>query len=346
MSKEKILPDSSGIEKKRPSRLGRGLSSLMATPVSAEAGAAKAEPGGEEIPGSGSTEKLGASTSKKAATASSDRSLNTVDQSLKRIPTDVIDANPNQPRQRFDKTSLNRLVASIQQDGVIQPIVVRAVAEGRYELVAGERRWRAAKLAGLETLPALIKDLDPLRSAEWALIENLQREDLNPIERAEAFRGLGSNHQLTHDQIAQRVGIERSTVTNLLRLLKLAPEVQEYVVQGRLTMGQSRALASLDQPHDQLALAQQAIKEGWSVRQVEAQVRTLQKQEADAVPTPVKIPRPAYLTDLERQIAEQLSTKVQIKTKRKKGAGTLSIDFYSIDQFDELLAKLGVETNG
>ena len=215
----------------------------------------------------------------------------------------------------------------------------------RYELVAGERRWRAAQRAGLTSIPALLRDLDEQQSAEWALIENLQREDLNPIERAEAFQRLGENHGLSHDAIADRVGLDRSTVTNLLRLLNLAPGVRDLVRRNLLSMGHSRALAGLQDHERQVKLAEQALREGWSVRQIEAEVRSAgQNASGSARSKPAAKEKAAYLIDLEKQIGEQLSTKVQIKAARKKGQGTLSIDFYSIDQFDELLAKLGVET--
>ncbi|MEM9916252.1 MAG: ParB/RepB/Spo0J family partition protein [Planctomycetota bacterium] len=260
-----------------------------------------------------------------------------------RLRVSDIDANASQPRQRFDETALQQLADSVKREGLIQPVVVRPTAGGRYELVAGERRWRAAGLAGLEAIPAFVKQLDDRQVAEWALIENLQREDLNPIERAEAFRRLGESFGLSHEAIAERVGLERSTVTNLLRLLKLSPPVRDMVIRGLLSMGQSRALGGIDDPAQQLALAERVIKEEMSVRQVEAQVKALNQGSDKPAASSKKTARPAYLDDLERQIGEQLSTKVQIKTARKKGAGTLSIDFYNIDQFDELLAKLGVE---
>ncbi|MEM6853721.1 MAG: ParB/RepB/Spo0J family partition protein [Planctomycetota bacterium] len=260
-----------------------------------------------------------------------------------RLKVSDIDANASQPRQRFDETALQQLADSVKREGLIQPVVVRPTAAGRYELVAGERRWRAAGLAGLEAIPAFVKQLDDRQVAEWALIENLQREDLNPIERAEAFRRLGDSFGLSHEAIAERVGLERSTVTNLLRLLKLSPPVRNMVIRGLLSMGQSRALGGIDDPAQQLAVAERVIKEEMSVRQVEAQVKALNQGSDKPAASSKKTSRPAYLDDLERQIGEQLSTKVQIKTARKKGAGTLSIDFYNIDQFDELLAKLGVE---
>jgi len=229
---------------------------------------------------------------------------------------------------------------------VMQPIVVRQSEEGGYELVAGERRWRAAGIAGLASVPALVRDLTDRQMAEWALIENLQREDLNPIERATAFRNLSDNHGLTQAQLAERLGLDRSTVTNLLRLLKLAPEVQTFVSQGTLSMSQARSIASIDDREQQIQLAENAIRKAWSVRETEEAVRRTNAAAADGPPLPQKAPAPraAYLADLERQIAEQLSTKVKLKAGRKKGSGTLAIDFYSIDEFDQLMGRLGVST--
>ncbi|MEM6458892.1 MAG: ParB/RepB/Spo0J family partition protein [Planctomycetota bacterium] len=263
-----------------------------------------------------------------------------LDAAVLRIPVDEIAPNPSQPRQRFDTASLDALADSIGRDGVMQPVLVRKASAGGYELIAGERRWRAARQAGLAEVPALLRDLGDRASAEWALVENLQREDLNPIERALAFARLGDVFSLTHEQVAERVGLERSSVTNHLRLLRLGELVRDMVSAGTLGMGHARALAGLDDAETQQRLAETAVREGWSVRRVESAVK-----QASAVgpgtdrPGPV---RPAYLQDLERQIAEQLGTKVHLKTGRKKGSGSLSIDFYSIEQFDELLAKLGV----
>ncbi|MEO0515519.1 MAG: ParB/RepB/Spo0J family partition protein [Planctomycetota bacterium] len=316
-------------QKKKPSRLGRGLSSLMATPVAASAVPAGAESSGEVVERADGG--LAAGGGGEAA-------------GYKRILISEIEPNAEQPRQHFDEAALLQLADSIKREGLIQPVVVRPTRLEKYELVAGERRWRAAGLAGLESIPAFIKALDDRQVAEWALIENLQREDLNPIERAEAFQRLGESFGLSHESIAERVGLERSTVTNLLRLLKLSPPVRDMVVRGMLSMGQSRAIAGIEDTTQQLALAEKAAKDGLSVRQVEAEAKAVGKAQAQPAQTQKKAVRAAYLDDLERQIGEQLSTKVQIKTARKKGAGTLSIDFYDIDQFDELLAKLGVET--
>jgi ParB family transcriptional regulator, chromosome partitioning protein len=305
------------------SRLGRGLKSLMAQPVSVTPSAEK--------PGAQAAEAAPAST----------------ENALVYLPVGEIKPNRHQPRQDFDSEALKKLAASIKAEGLIQPIVVRKTAEGAYELVAGERRWRAAKIAGLTTIPGIVRVLDDRQIAEWALIENLQREDLNPIERAEAFQRLLANFGLGHDQIADRVGIDRSSVSNALRLLALDTEVREYVRKGILSAGQAKAIASVSQIDEQRSLAHRAIKQQWSVRQVESAARLVAKPAiAEATDKPGKLVRAKalHLADLEEQVTRHLGTKVSIKQGRKKGTGALTIEFYSIDQFDQLMQRLGIAT--
>ena len=328
-------------KKSKPSRLGRGLSSLMATPVAVKPEAAETRRDAPPPPPEHSAPADGGGKPEPAeASAGLD---------LAWLALDAIVPNPHQPRQQFDAKALARLADSIASEGVMQPVVVRERAdpladEPRYELVAGERRWRAARLAGLDRLPAVVRSLDDQQLAEWALVENLQREDLNPMERAEAFRRLAEGFGLSHEEVAQRVGLERSTVTNHLRLLRLDAEVASLVAQGVLSMGQARALAGLDDAGAQRELAKRAVKEEMSVRQVEAAARARQGGET---PTKASAPpsgRSAYLDDLERQMRDQLGTKVAVKPYRKKGTGCLSIDFHSLEHFDSLLALLGVKT--
>lgn len=266
---------------------------------------------------------------------------------LQHVPLTQIVVNQQQPREHFDPLALQRLADSIRVDGVMQPIVLRKHPQAGYELVAGERRWRAAGMADLTTVPALIHDLDDQQTAEWALIENLHREDLNPIERATAFQSLSNQHGMTQAELAERMGLDRSTVTNLLRLLKLAPTVQDLVSRGTLSMSQARSIASIDDHQVQLQLAKTAVQKSWSVRETEEAVRQANAAATDGPPLPTKTaaPRAAYLADLERQIADQLSTKVKLRSGRKKGSGTLAIDFYSIDEFDQLMTRLGVQTS-
>jgi ParB family chromosome partitioning protein len=270
----------------------------------------------------------------------------------------AIQPNPHQPRRRFEEGALQRLAESIQQAGLMQPIIVRprkAKTGGAkpddgitHELVAGERRWRAVQLAGLDTLPVIVRDLDEHQTAEWALVENLQREDLNPMERAEAFAHLIHQFGLSHEQIAQRVGVERSTISNLLRLIDLDLQVQNWVRQGRLTAGHARALVPIESKAQQQALAQKIIAQALSVRQVEQLVKQVQLEQggssASAPDGKLKTQaRAAHLADLEEQLGRQLSTKVRIRPGRRKGSGTMSIDFYSVDQFDALLKRLEIQ---
>ena len=334
---------STGSRKSKPSRLGRGLSSLMATPVAVkpESGATDGPPApGVAEPGdSAADQEAGNGTATRRESGAG----------LEWLALDAVVPNPHQPRQHFDAKALARLADSIASDGVMQPIVVRvrpdALADQpRYELVAGERRWRAARLAGLERIPAVVRLLDDQQLAEWALVENLQREDLNPMERAEAFRRLAEGFGLSHDEVAQRVGLERSTVTNHLRLLRLDAEVASLVAQSVLSMGQARSLAGLEDVEAQRALAKRVVKEEMSVRQVEAAVRAAQAPATSSPESVAPDHRAAYLDDLEGQIRDQLGTKVMIKPYRKKGTGCLSIDFNSLEHFDDLLARLGVKT--
>ena len=228
----------------------------------------------------------------------------------------------------------------------MQPVVVRLAGEGAYHLVAGERRWRAAKIAGLGKIPAIVREIDEQESAEWALIENLQREDLNPIERAEAFQKLVNRYEMAHETVAERVGLERSTVTNLIRLLKLEPGVRQLVADGLITMGHARALLGVAEPGRQRQIAEQVVREGWSVRQTEAAVRqgdqtTDTPVAAGKTATPIKS---AWIKDLERQVQDQLGMRVAIKTGRKKGSGAVTISYTNLDEFDGLMERMGVKT--
>lgn len=341
------------VSKTKKPRLGRGLSSLMGSAVSVaplstresagpvsepvESGRDGSAPGGLGVeireagagPGSGAGDEAGLG--------------------LRYIAVEAIGPNPHQPRQTFDSDALERLAASIRQDGVMQPIVLRPSGEaGRYELVAGERRWRAAQLAQLERVPALVRELSDQQVAEWALIENLQREDLDPIERARAFRGLAEEFGLSHDKIAERVGIERPTVTNSLRLLELPESIQLAVKSRQLSAGHARALLGLGDAQVQALMGDRAIRKGWSVRQVEQAVREALGGEprstgAGEAGSKAGVRRSPHVVDLERQLASELQTKVHLKPGRKKGTGVLSIEYYSLDQFDSLLARMGVD---
>ena len=335
--------------KSRTPRLGKGLSSLMGRAVEV------ALPSKES---STVTKPVGSPEGPAVATVDHDTSHGSpaADRrdGLVDLPVESIQPNPHQPRQHFDEGSLQQLAASIRSAGVMQPVIVRPVGRAsqgqtaRYELVAGERRWRAAQVAGLSLLPAIIRQLDDLQLAEWAIIENLQREDLNPVDRAEAFQRLIQQFNLTHEDIATRVGLDRSSISNTLRLLNLQKDVCDLVRAGKLSAGQAKVLVGVSNPQQQSGLAHRAVKQEWSVRQLEQAVRTLAGGVTSALPSSEgknkANPLSAHLADLEQQIGRQLSTKAKIRQGRKKGTGSLTIEFYSIDQFDLLLSKLGIET--
>ncbi|MEM9250990.1 MAG: ParB/RepB/Spo0J family partition protein [Planctomycetota bacterium] len=319
----------------KSSRLGRGLQSLMSPPPSPSAVAVESSPTPAQaaIAPTASPEEPAAKTPEANA------------DSVFHVELDRVRPNRHQPRQRWDDGSLDGLAASIREQGVMQPIVVRpGDAPGEYELVAGERRWRAAQRAGLSALPALLHELTDEQSAQWALVENVQREDLNAMDRAEAVQGLVDQFELTHAEVAGRLGLQRATITNLTRLLALAPTVREMVRDGLLSMGHARALAGVADQKQQVALAERIVREGLSVRQVEAAVRAFHV-EPDAKPTPSSPATPAHLTELERDIADRLGLRVRLKTGRVKGSGSLEIKFATLDEFDSLLGRLNVSTS-
>jgi ParB family chromosome partitioning protein len=262
------------------------------------------------------------------------------------VQVDQIAPNPDQPRQEFDEKALDALATSIRSAGLMQPVVVRRSAgpPPGYVLVVGERRWRAARRIGLREIPAIVRRIDDRTAAEWALIENIQREDLNPIERAEAFRKLVELHGLTHQQLADRVGLDRSTVTNFIRLNELDDFAREAVRSGRLTPGHAKALLSIGDDSARRTLADLCIRNGWTVRALERRAGALSSggKPTGRATTPRLAPS-AHLADLAGQIAQQLGTRVRIEQGRSRGSGRLLIEFFSLDQFDGLLARMGVK---
>jgi ParB family transcriptional regulator, chromosome partitioning protein len=230
------------------------------------------------------------------------------------LPIDAISANPNQPRKDFDDEALHALAASLKRSGLLQPVVVRRKGQDRYELVVGERRWRAARIAGLTTVPAILRDADDPGSLELALVENLLREDLNPIEEAEAFQRLLAEFGWTQEQLGERVGRDRSSVANCLRLLKLPVEIQADLRVGRLTMGHARALLSLSSPAEQLRLRAEILAHSWSVRATEEDV---QKRRVPSPRGPGR--RSAELAAVEEDLRRRLATRVRIVGTESRG---------------------------
>ena len=258
--------------------------------------------------------------------------------SFQELPIDSIVPNPFQPREEFDEGGIASLADSIEQVGVLQPILVRPAADGGYQLIAGERRWRAALQAGLTVIPAIVREVRDVSALEQAVIENLHRQDLNALEEAAAYQQLIDDFGFTQEQLAQRVGKSRPSVANTLRLLNLPPAIQGLLIDGRLAAAHARALLPVEDRADQQALAEQAVAEGWSVRQVEQAV----KDRASA-PTPTRGPedrpepgatRPAALLELEELLASHLDTRVAVQTGAKRGK--IVIEFADLDDLERL----------
>jgi ParB family chromosome partitioning protein len=253
----------------------------------------------------------------------------------------IEDVHPNreQPRSRFDDAALDELAASIEQLGVLEPILVRKRAQGGYEIIAGERRWRAAQRAGLKEVPVFVRELSSEAAFEAALVENLQREDLNPIETARAFDRLIDEHGLTQETVAQRVGKDRSTIANALRLLKLPDAVLSLLEDGRLSEGHGRALLGAPTAAATKKLAQQAVRKGWSVRETERRVRAAAR-EGDAK-KPAKADaagKSANVKDLEARLTRSLGARVAVEDK--SGKGKLVVSYSSYDELDRILEQL------
>lgn len=253
------------------------------------------------------------------------------------ISVDRIRDNPCQPRKRFDETAIASLARSIQEHGTLQPIVVRPAADG-FELVAGERRLRAAKIAGIRELPAIVRTANDEQLLELALVENIQREDLNPVERARAYRSLHLQHGLSHDEIAARVGEDRSTVANYIRLLALPEEALGLLEDGGMTTGHAKAILTIEDKQRQYLLISQLIRQGWSVRRLEQEVAALRGQPELDRPKPE--PRPA-VRELEQRLAEATGLKVSIKEGRRRHTGRIVIEYNSLDDFQRMMACLG-----
>jgi len=275
------------------------------------------------------------------------------------IPVTSVSPNPNQPRVHFDEESLVELSASIAEMGVLQPILVRQLDGGDYQLVAGERRWRAAQRAGLTIIPAIVRVTDDVSSVEQALVENLHRQDLTPLEEAAAFQQLIEDFKLTHDQLSDRIGKSRSAITNSIRLLGLPPTVQRLLADGQLTAGHARALLGTPDRARQEQLARAAVDEGWSVRMMEDAVRgkpssdtdtdgsdpdgsSDDKSDGDQIDGAGLVPetklRPPGLLELESLLAEHLETRVKVQMGAKKGR--VAIEFADLEDLERIYRKM------
>jgi ParB family chromosome partitioning protein len=306
-------------KREKPKHLGRGLASLLG-PITSQ----------QTMPNQVS------SSSTMVANFPPDKELHS---SLKEISTEAIFPNPYQPRTVWDQRELEDLAESIKANGVIQPVIVRPTGSG-FELIAGERRFRAAKLASLATIPALVRAATDEQMLELTLVENIHRADLNPIERAMAYKNYLSTFSLTQAEAAERLGENRSVIANYLRLLDLPDEIQRMLIEGQLTMGHARAILAL--PTDELRrkLANRALAGRLSVREVERLVRKYLAGTGQLKTPPS--PKPAHIQDLESELSRQLGTKVVIETRKNGQRGKIIIDFYSVDEFDRITERLGL----
>ena len=261
-----------------------------------------------------------------------------------RAPIDHIEVNPQQPRRDFDETSLSELAASIKMHDIIQPLTVSRLSNGRYRIVAGERRLRAAKIAGLKDVPVYVRETKDSQLLELALLENLQRENLNAIEIALSYKRLMDELDYTQEQLAERMGKERSTVTNYIRLLKLPPDIQVAVRNGSISMGHARALINVDVVDKQLFIFQEIKNKELSVRQTEDLVRKLYTSVKNAVNNSVKSQLSPALKKIEDNLASHYSTKVKM-SHNKKGFGNITFEYYSLEELNSILEKMNVPVN-
>ncbi len=253
------------------------------------------------------------------------------------LPISQVETCSSQPRKRFDDESLQELADSISQHGIIQPLTVRKLSSGYYQIIAGERRWRAARLAGLQEVPVIVIEADDRKAAELAMIENLQRENLNPMEEAAGFQSLIESYHMTQEEAAQRVGKSRSAVTNALRLLGLTPSVRKLVEEGKLSAGHARALVPLS-PSLQESAANAIVSGGLSVRQTEALVKRLSAEKIEAqVKDPDEVD---YLAEAQNELKARLCRGVKIVPGRKKGR--IELEYYGVDDLNDLLDALAV----
>jgi len=260
-----------------------------------------------------------------------------------RIPLEQIETNPKQPRHDFDETAMQELAASIKLHDIIQPVTLSKLPTGKYRLISGERRVRASKIAGLRDIPAYVRQANDLQLLELALLENLQREDLNAMEISLSYKRMMDELNYTQEQVSERMGKERSTVANYIRLLKLPPDIQVAVRNNQLTMGHARALINVDTVDMQLYLFKEISSKGLSVRQTEELVRKLYKGHG-AVKESVKPTLPEAFKKIEDNLASHFSTRVKLNHS-KKGNGSISIEYYSLQELNKLLDQFGVPVN-
>lgn len=334
----------SGASHPTPSKLGRGLGSLIPVSINKPA-AEKADTSAPPAPVRSviapAAPTTAASTVEVKAVANTESVPNPG--TVVFLPVRSIQPGKYQPRGGIDPTALEALARSIEQSGLMQPIVVRAVVGqiGRYELIAGERRWRAMERLGRTEVPAIIQVVDDAKAAELSLVENLQREDLNPMDRASALRRLADEFGWTHQELAQRVGLDRASISNLLRLNELDPACAAHVRTSALSLGHAKVLLGVLDLGARRSFADQAVAGEWSVRQLESVIRESTVVPRGTVRGKGRVAGSAHLSDLRRQLEEHLGTRVELKVGRKKGSGELRIQFFSLDEFDGLMQRIG-----
>jgi ParB family chromosome partitioning protein len=334
--------------------LGRGLGSLISGGIStpspknktpsAKKGAKKGT-SGARTPKKNSRKPGGASKAAakakagKQATKTAPARENAL--GLLEIPISRIIPNPHQPRRDFQEESLSELAESIRSEGLLQPVVVRR-HEDRFELIAGERRWRACRKLKLKLIPARVVEASESSSAVLSLIENLQREDLNPIEEAMGYASLMKDFDLTQEQVAERVGRSRAAVANALRLLQLQREIQAYIIKGLLSVGHAKVLLGVDDPETRLILSRQSIERGWSVREIERQVERVKRrpERTSKARTSAPADEQRAINDLQKQLSNSFSTPVTLKHTPKKGR--IIIEYYGNDDLQRIIEQMGL----
>lgn len=262
---------------------------------------------------------------------------------ITRIPLADIETNPKQPRRDFDEQALQELSQSIRLHDIIQPVTVAKLPSGKYRLISGERRWRASGMAGLKDIPAYVRQANDVQLLELALLENLQREDLNAMEVALSYKRMMEELDYTQEQVAERMGKDRSTVANFIRLLKLPPDIQLAVRKGELSMGHARALINVDTVDKQLYIFKEIRAKALSVRQTETLVRNLYKENG-AVKKTAKSQVPAAFQRIEDKLASQFDTRVKLK-HAKNGSGQITFDYYSLEEFNKLLKHFNISVD-
>lgn len=344
----------------KKSRLGRGLDSLISGGVTSQGTVSAAAPqkravkAGKSVPASKTArkravkksiakERPGKTEAGSRAREDSPKRAEPEAAGLREISIRLIDPNPHQPRRDFDEVALAELADSIRAEGLLQPIVVRAVGE-RFQLIAGERRFRACQRLKLKSVPARVVESSDTSSAILSLVENLQREDLNPIEEAGGYASLIREFGLTQESVAERVGKARASIANALRLLQLDKEIQGFIGRGHLSTGHAKVLLGVESPDTRLLVARQIIEHGWSVRETERQVERSRRKDSDRFHPrhPVPAAEQTAIRDLEKHISNSLGTPVLLKHSPKKGK--LIIEYFGNDDLQRLLARMGLES--